>query len=122
MYNQDDKVVELIIAKDFSKTPAGRSAAAHGKHSGETFREELLWPKLSEAITSSSVLVVVLDGTAGYPASFLDEAFGGLIRNRRCSKEDVKKHLIIKVNNPAYEAYKKLIDRYINEAIPQQNR
>ena len=66
------------------------------------------------------MLVVVLDGTAGYPASFLDEAFGGLIREGRCSKDKVKAHLTVKADNPAYEVYKKLIDRYLNEAEPQQ--
>ncbi len=115
----DKTDLELNIARDFSKTPAGRSKKAHGHHSGENFRETKLFPMLKQAINSNSKLVVFLDGTAGYPASFLDEAFGGLIRERLCDKEMVKKHLIVKAKNPAYQAYKKLIERYINEAVPR---
>lgn len=115
----DKTDLELNIARDFSKTPAGRSKKAHGLHSGESFRETKLFPMLQKAINSNSKLVVFLDGTAGYPASFLDEAFGGLIRKRLCDKEMVKKHLVVKANNPAYEAYKKLIERYIKDAVPQ---
>ena len=111
---------ELNIARDFSKTPAGRSREAHGNHSGETFRETILWPKLQEAINSHTNLIVVLDGTAGYPASFLDEAFGGLIREGYCNKKEVKNHLEIRAYNSAYEAYKRLIDRYINKATPRK--
>ena len=110
----------LNIANDFSKTPAGRTAVAHGNHSGETFREEKLWPLLRNAIKSNSKLVVVLDGTAGYPASFLDEAFGGLIRKKYCSKEESRLHLEIKAVSSSYEVYKILIDRYIEEANPCQ--
>ncbi len=116
----DNKVVELNIARDFSKTPAGRSMKAHGNHSGETFRVEKLWPMLQNVIKSNLKLVVILDGTAGYPASFLDEAFGGLIREGLCSKEKVNTHLIVEAKNPAYESYKKLIYRYINEAVQRQ--
>ena len=113
---------ELNIAKDFSKTPAGRSEEAHGHHSGETFRESMLWPKLDQAIKSNTELKVVLDGTAGYPASFLDEAFGGLIRKGYCNIAQVSEHLKIKAHSPAYEVYKRLIDRYIGDAKCSNDR
>ena len=113
-------MVELNIARDFSKTPAGRTMKAHGKHSGETFREKLLEPKLREAINTKSKLRVVLDGTAGYPASFLDEAFGGLVRKGSFGKRDMKESLVVVAHNPAYQVYAKLIDQYIDEAQPIQ--
>ena len=42
--------------------------------------EQLLGPKARQALESGVRLLVKLDEVAGLPASFLDEAFGGLIR------------------------------------------
>ncbi len=113
-------MVELSIAKDFSKTPAGRTRKAHGKHSGETFRENVLEPRLRKAINANSKLRVILDGTAGYPASFLDEAFGGLVRKGSFSKREMKESLIVEAHHPAFHVYRKLVDQYIEEAQPLQ--
>ena len=113
-------MLELSIAKDFSKTPAGRTKKAHGNHSGETFREKVLEPQLRKAIDADSKLTVILDGTAGYPASFLDEAFGGLVRKGSFSKREMKESLIVEAQNSAYQVYRRLIDQYIEEAQPPQ--
>ncbi len=110
----------LNIANDFSKTPAGRSANLHGEHSGETFRDEKLWPMLQQAMKSNSKLTVTLDGTAGYPASFLDEAFGGMIRKGYCNRDQIQEHLEIQAVSPSYEVYRKLVIRYIEEAASCQ--
>ena len=70
------KTVRIInIAKEFSPFPAGRFES-DGPNSGELFREKILYPALQEAET----LEIVLDGGEGYGSSFLDEAFGGLVR------------------------------------------
>ena len=108
----------LNIATDFSKTPAGRYREAHGDHSGEAFREDKLLPYLREAIDTKSKLIVRLDGTAGYPASFLDEAFGGLIRHGYCKPDEVKHYLKVEALDPAYEVYKSMILQCIDEAKP----
>lgn len=71
--------VRLLVCKDFSTAPGPRYRI-EGLHSGQEFREEVLLPKLEEAILSNRRLTVDLDGTAGYGTSFLEEAFGGLIR------------------------------------------
>ena len=65
---------EVSVARDFSRFPAGRYIS-DGKHSGERFRAMLL-PKLR-----AGKVCVVLDGTMGYGSSFLEEAFGGLVRS-----------------------------------------
>jgi hypothetical protein len=65
----------INIATDFTRYPAGRYAK-YGNASGETFRETLLVPMLQKG----EQLKIVLDGTIGYGSSFLEEAFGGLIR------------------------------------------
>ena len=71
--------VTLHIAKDFSRTPGAR-LRKEGAHSAEQFRDELLIPRVREAMNSDSKLLIDLDGTAGYAACFLEEAFGGLVR------------------------------------------
>lgn len=47
-----------------------------GKNSGEEFRCDVLIPALEE----HDEVKVDLDGVIGYGSSFLEEAFGGLIR------------------------------------------
>lgn len=71
--------LQITIAKDFHSAPGPRYKV-EGKHSGEAFREEVLLPRLQEAILENKRIFVDLDGTAGYGTSFLEEAFGGLIR------------------------------------------
>jgi hypothetical protein len=69
----------LKIASEFSTAPGPRRIK-EGKYSGEQFRTELLLPRVREAIASAKRLEVNLDGTSGYGTSFLEESFGGLIR------------------------------------------
>lgn len=65
----------INIARDFSRAPAGRYIS-DGPNSGQRFREQMLIP----ALNRSDVLLLELDGTRGYGSSFLEEAFGGLVR------------------------------------------
>ena len=78
----------LSIASEFSRTPGSRYRK-EGDFSGEQFREELLLPCLHAALAANETVDVVLDGTAGYGTSFLEEAFGGLIREDRLTVEEV---------------------------------
>lgn len=82
------------IAKDYSRCPGARYNS-EGDFSGEKFREELLKPKINEAIEQGVKLEVVLDGSAGYSTSFLEEAFGGLIRTDKMDLKVIKENLII---------------------------
>jgi len=63
----------ISVAKDFTRFPSGR---LKGVTSGEAFRERFL----ESAIRAGESIEVDLDGTLGYSSSFLDEAFGGLVR------------------------------------------
>lgn len=72
--------MHLKIARDFSTAPGPR-LISEGRFSGQQFRESILAPRVKEAITKREKLTVDLDGTAGYGTSFLEESFGGLIRN-----------------------------------------
>ena len=58
----------------------------------QSFRETCLYPKLKACIESDNKLVINLDGTQGYGTSFLEEAFGGLIRVNHLSYDDIKEH------------------------------
>lgn len=66
---------QINIARDFSVFPGGRTPE-DGLYSGEEFRENLLIP----ALKTEEKLQIELDGTRGYGSSFLEEAFGGLVR------------------------------------------
>jgi hypothetical protein len=65
----------IDISLDFTRYPGGRYRK-HGDGSGEEFRDDFLVP----AIQTEDEVVIEMDDTAGYPASFLEEAFGGLVR------------------------------------------
>lgn len=71
----EQKIV-INIARDFGRYPAGRYLT-DGPYSGQAFREKLLVPALSR---SQGAVLVELDGARGLASSFLEEAFGGLVR------------------------------------------
>lgn len=64
------------IGKSFSRFPAGRYSA-DGPASGERFREDVLRPLLAQGFD----ILIQLDDALGYGSSFLEEAFGGLVRS-----------------------------------------
>jgi hypothetical protein len=70
--------MRTINVSDFTMTPGLRHAVTSEK-SGEEFYHEKLNPEFAAALNAKEKLVVVLDGTRGYPPSFLDEAFGNLV-------------------------------------------
>lgn len=101
----------ISIAKDFSERPAGRYLT-DGKFSGQAFREKLLLPNLIDGQT----LVVELDGVRGYPSSFLEEAFGGLVRKHNLSAADLLERLTLSAVTPAYRRYIDIIWGYVRTA------
>lgn len=68
------KIIDL--AAEFSTTPFGRFRG-DGEFSAEHFRDDLLIP----ALRTNPVVVVDLSGSNLYGSSFLEEAFGGLLRH-----------------------------------------
>ncbi len=79
------------VAINFSRTPSARTEH-EGQHPGEQLRK-LLIPLLKDAIEHSEKLQINLDGTFGYGTSFLEETFGGLIREEGFSLEQLKSTL-----------------------------
>ena len=67
-------MITITVAKDFSRYPAGRHLR-DGPFTGELFRKRHLEPHMDQ-----DKIIIELDGTRGYGSSFLEEAFGGLVR------------------------------------------
>lgn len=67
------------IAKQYTDTPGPRYRR-QGEFSGEQFREEHLENLFNSYKMNREPIEIDLDGTFGYPTSFLEEAFGGLAR------------------------------------------
>jgi hypothetical protein len=66
---------KINVSQDYTRFPAGRYVS-DGRFSGERFRKDFLIPALEKA----DKVEVVFDGTLGPGSSFLEEAFGGLLR------------------------------------------
>ncbi len=70
---------KINIAIDYSPSTGGRTED-EGPFSGEVFRETVLLPKYVLCLENDDVLEVDFDGCYGIGTSFLEEAFGGLVR------------------------------------------
>lgn len=104
-------MTEIRIAKDYSRYPGGRYRRL-GKYSGEEFRDDFLRPALEQGCE----VKVVLDGTEGYGSSFLEEAFGGLIR-AGCDPNVVRAKLKPIAEDAEFETYVDEIWQYIDDAV-----
>lgn len=98
----------ISIAKDFSIAPAGRYRT-DGPYSGEQFRDDILTP----ALQHENTVVIDLNGALGYGSSFLEEAFGGLVRVKGMKAEDLHKKIRL-VTELAF--YEERIWSYIDDA------
>lgn len=101
----------ISIARDFSDTPAGRTK---GAFTGEAFRESLLMPALRE----HEKVVVDLSDVVGFGSSFLEEAFGGLIRQGFTLK-DLESRLVVQ---GGLEVYVQRIWQYIRDEAKRLKR
>lgn len=107
--------MSLLRVSDYVKAPGFR-LKSDGPNSGEWFRDAVLLPALKKAIADHEKLTVQLDGVAGYGSSFLEEAFGGLIRNRLVKYTDLDRYLGVVPGSPLLQTYRDLIYRFIRSA------
>ena len=105
-------MININIVKEFPFLPGPRKKE-QGPGSGEEFLNMLLEPRFLEAKNKNQKLMIIFDGARyGYPASFLEESFGGLARKHGIS--EVKDVLQFKsVNEPLLE---REVLEYINRA------
>lgn len=106
---------KINIGIDFSKTPMGRFKS-DGNSSGEKFRDDVLIP----ALNANDSVEVIIDQAEGYGSSFLEESFGGLVRNG-FSLEDLQKKLVVKwLKKRHFQIYITAIWHYIIEEDSKQ--
>nr|MBP8206275.1 STAS-like domain-containing protein [Acinetobacter sp.] len=108
----------INIATDFYPRPAGRFSA-DGEYTGETFRDKVLTPKLKELQRTTNDhtnghLIIDFTGVTMAGSSFLEEAFGGLVRKGNFPKDFLQKVLVIR--SPRRPIIKDRIETYIKEA------
>ena len=109
----------IDIARDFSDIPMGITAE-DGPYSAERLREELLIPNLAKA-TKTEPLVVSIDGLDGYASSFLEEAFGGIIRKTTYTHDDLRELLRIQ-SAPENGIYREIIWHHIEHEAQELGR
>jgi len=102
-------MITIIVAEQFSRYPAGRFTK-DGPFSGESFRTKHLVP----ALRGIENIVIELDGVRGYGSSFLEEAFGGLVR-LGFLKNDLKTKIALHAKNKSLTTE---ILEYIEKAVP----
>jgi hypothetical protein len=105
--------INFKIAKEFSQTPGPRYIH-EGPNSGELLRTTKFFKLFSDAIKKDCMVVVDLDGPAGYGTSFLEEIFGGLIREHHLDYHEIISHLTIISKEEPY--LKDDIFHYLKEA------
>lgn len=105
--------MKLKVA-DFSDTPSGRYIT-DGPHSGEEFREKYLLPNY-KALKNNEKLIIIIDGVEGYGSSFLEEAFGGLVRIHKIPANELLSRMEIVFDDDYFELYQNRIIAYIKEA------
>lgn len=104
--------IRINVLKQFSDEPIGRFPE-DGPDNGQRFRLELLVPALEQ----NQYVFIDLDGTEGYGSSFLEEAFGGLVRKHRYSAEELEARLSFKSEED--DSFIDEIWQYIQDAVPE---
>lgn len=108
-------MIVINVAKDFSKTPFGRYQV-DSPSSAEKFRDDILIPTLLNN-PSEQVIVDFSNVMVGLGSSFLEEAFGGLIRKNVLPYSEIKQRLKIISKLPIYEEQ---INKFMNSAIAEE--
>lgn len=103
----------ISVANDFSPSPAGRFVD-DGPYPGELFRNNFLLP----ALKGDERVLVDLTGTELPGSSFLEEAFGGLIR-AGFSEEFLRSHIEV---HSSRESDSIRVWRFVREAASRGSR
>lgn len=103
-------IAMISIARDFSPFPAGRKRG-DGPFTGEMFREDVLRPKL----VAGAHVILDIDGVEGLPSSFLEEVFGGLVRDG-WDLARLREAVDFRLTDPELQAYPPLAWRFAEAA------
>ena len=107
--------IEIDIATEFSYASIGRYEAVSDS-SGEAFRRKLLLPRFRQARESGSTLLINMEGMKSLCSSFLEEGFGGLVRETQESASTVLRVLRFAPEGTHYDPYIADAKNYIREA------
>lgn len=88
------EVMTFKVVKEFSRTPSAR-VAKEGRFPGTDLRR-IITPLIRQALREKKSFLIDLDGASGYGTSFLEEVFGGLIREEHFKYKELKGCLKIK--------------------------
>ena len=102
------ETVRVNVAKQFTKLPGLRYIRL-GRFSGEEFRRTFL----IEPLRHGKTVIVELDGVRGYGSSFLEEAFGGTVRDLDLKVDDALRRLKVETS---VESWQLDVDEYIRTA------
>jgi hypothetical protein len=107
----------ISIANNFSDTPVGRYPD-DDDFCGQNFRKNILEP----ALANGAHVEVDIGGTEGYGSSFLEEAFGGLVRHNVASAKDLRNRLSIICSTTRLKMFVPVIWKYIEEEQSRKDR
>lgn len=62
-------------------------------------------------------VIVDIDGVAGYGSSFLEESFGGVVRDGRVDRDVIARSLEIRSRDPIFAGYYRDAVRYLRDAL-----
>lgn len=106
----DEDSITFNVADKFTRTPGGRYAQ-DGGYSAEALRSGYLEELYKATKPYGKKIVVELDGVYGYSRPFLEEVFGGMVRE---FLEDIREVIVIKTDD---EDYARAIDSDIKDAL-----
>lgn len=109
--------MKINIAEEFSVSTGGRYIE-ESDYSGELFRENMLEPRYQAALEKGEKLEIDFDNLYGYSPSFLEEAFGGLVRVRK--EHGIFDNLILISNDSA--SLVEDVKKYITQAEDKLKR
>mgnify|MGYP003337759669 CR=1 FL=1 len=104
--------MDLVVSDEFYRRPLGRYKT-QGTYTGEAFREGILLSKLS-TLPPDEKLLIDFTGVTMNGSSFLEEAFGGLVRAHGYSYEILKNKIILKF--PRRPSLEEKVWQYIIDA------
>lgn len=101
---------KIVISKDFSLYPIGRTDR-DGENHGQRFYKEFL----AEVLKTGTQTEIVLDGCKSMGSSFLDEALYEMPLKDNFKRNHVQLTLKIIALDPEYQFYKKMAETFIRK-------
>ncbi|KRS11030.1 hypothetical protein XM53_18295 [Roseovarius atlanticus] len=112
------EAIRISIAEDFSAYPIGRDETDSVESNGKKFRVEFLAPALEQAKADGTQVIVSFEGVESFGSSFLEEAFGGLVRKEGWKSSDLKKFMKIDYDWPGYARFERRLWKHVESAKP----